>query len=80
MKIVGCDLHTRCQQIPMLDTETSELTERRPEHESGEARTFYASLLGPVRVGIEATGRACSSRVQPIEEFQRRRRLKPKKQ
>jgi transposase len=30
--------------------------ERRLEHESGEARTFYAGLRGAVRVGIEATG------------------------
>ncbi len=26
------------------------------EHESGEARAFYTSLQGPVRVGMEATG------------------------
>jgi transposase len=56
MKIVGCDLHTRYQQIAMLDEETGELVERRLEHESGEARAFYAALAGPVRVGIEATG------------------------
>jgi transposase len=56
MKIVGCDLHTRYQQIAMLDNETGELIERRLEHESGEARAFYASLAAPVRVGIEATG------------------------
>jgi transposase len=56
MKIVGCDLHTRYQQIAMLDQETGELIERRLEHESGEARAFYAGLVGPVRVGIEATG------------------------
>ena len=56
MKIVGCDLHTRYQQIAMLDQETGELIERRLEHESGEARAFYAALSGPVRVGIEATG------------------------
>jgi transposase len=56
MKIVGCDLHTRYQQIAMLDQETGELIERRLEHEGGEARGFYASLEGPVRVGIEATG------------------------
>jgi len=57
MKIVGCDLHTRYQQIAMLDAESGELVERRLEHESGEARAFYAGLAGPVRVGIEATGR-----------------------
>jgi transposase len=56
MKIVGCDLHTRYQQIAMLDEETGELVERRLEHESGEARAFYAGLSAPVRVGIEATG------------------------
>jgi len=56
MKIVGCDLHTRYQQIAMLDDETGELIERRLEHESGEARVFYATLTGSVRVGIEATG------------------------
>ena len=56
MKIVGCDLHTRYQQIAMLDEETGELIERRLEHENGEARAFYGSLQGPVRVGIEATG------------------------
>jgi len=56
MKIVGCDLHTRYQQVAMLDSETGELIERRLEHANGEARAFYASLAGPVRVGIEATG------------------------
>ena len=56
MKIVGCDLHTRYQQIAMLDEETGELVERRLEHASGEAREFYTGLAGPVRVGIEATG------------------------
>jgi transposase len=56
MKIVGCDLHTRYQQIAMLDEETGELIERRLEHASGEAEQFYRQLSGPVRVGIEATG------------------------
>jgi len=63
MKIIGCDIHTRYQQIAMLDDATGELTERRLEHESGEADAFYRSLAGPVRVGIEATG--------PIQWFQR---------
>jgi len=56
MMIVGCDLHTRYQQIAMLDDQTGELTERRLEHEGGQARAFYAGLASPVRVGIEATG------------------------
>ena len=56
MKIVGCDLHTRYQQIAMLDRETGELIERRLEHQNGEAKAFYAALSGRVLVGIEATG------------------------
>ncbi len=56
MKIVGCDLHTRYQQVAMLEQETGEWIERRLEHENGEARAFYAALSSPVRVGIEATG------------------------
>src|SRR5260370_20965276 len=56
MKIIGCDLHTRYQQIAMLDQETGELIERRLEHASGEARAFYVALAAPVRIGVEATG------------------------
>ena len=63
MLIIGCDFHTRYQQIAMANDETGELVERRLEHESGEAHTFYRRLLGPVRVGIEATG--------PIQWFER---------
>jgi hypothetical protein len=40
MKIVGCDLHTRYQQIAMLDRETGELIERRLEHESRVPRSL----------------------------------------
>lgn len=58
MMIIGCDLHTRFQQIAMLDTETGEIVERRLEHGSGEAQRFYAALTAPARVGIEATGYA----------------------
>jgi len=58
MKIIGCDLHTRFQQIAMLDTETGEMVERRLEHETGEAQAFYGALGAPVRVGVEATGYA----------------------
>src|SRR6267154_1225327 len=50
MMIIGCDYHPRYQQIAMMDTATGELVERRLEHENGEARAFYASLLKPVLV------------------------------
>jgi hypothetical protein len=44
MLIIGCDLHTRYQQIFMLDKETGEVVEHRLEHEGGETRAFYTSL------------------------------------
>ena len=56
MKIIGCDFHPSYQQIAMVDTQTGEMWERRLEHEQGEARRFYESLEGPVRVGMEAIG------------------------
>ena len=61
--IIGCDFHTRYQQIAMMNEATGELTERRLDHQSGEAHEFYRNLQGPVRVGIEATG--------PIHWFER---------
>src|SRR5260221_2209001 len=63
MKIIGCDFHTRYQQIAMVDEATGEMIERRLDHESGEVQAFYRELQGPVRVGIEATG--------PIRWFER---------
>jgi len=67
MLIIGCDFHTRYQQIAMAREETAELLlERRLDHESGEVHAFYRNLQSshePVRVGIEATG--------PIHWFER---------
>jgi transposase len=67
MLIIGCDFHTRYQQIAMAREETAELlVERRLDHASGEAHAFYRSLRSsqePVRVGIEATG--------PVHWFER---------
>jgi hypothetical protein len=56
MMIIGCDFHMRYQQIAMMNDATGELTERRLDHQSGEAHQFYRNLQGTVRVGIEATG------------------------
>jgi transposase len=58
MFIIGCDFHTRFQQIAMMDPSTGEIIERRLDHEMGEARKFYEALPRPVRVGMEATGYA----------------------
>jgi transposase len=56
MKIVGCDLHARQQSIAIVDTETGEFSQKTVNHEGNAVRDFYASLAGPVVVGIEATG------------------------
>jgi hypothetical protein len=41
MLIIGCDFHTRYQQIAMAEDSTEELlTERHLDHESGEAEAF----------------------------------------
>src|ERR1700739_44289 len=55
MLIIGCDFHTRFQQIAMMDTTTGELVERRLQHGRGEGERFYVALAAPARVGIEAT-------------------------
>lgn len=57
MLIIGCDFHSRYENVAMVDTQTGEMVERRLEHENGEAQRFYAGLPSPARVGIEATGR-----------------------
>jgi len=56
MAIIGCDLHSRYQQIAMLEFSDGEIVTRRLEHENGEAEKFYARLPKPSLVGIEATG------------------------
>jgi hypothetical protein len=55
MLIIGCDFHSRFEQIAMLNPETGEIIKRRLEHENGEAKKFYATLPSPARVGMEAT-------------------------
>ena len=62
MMIIGCDLHTRYQQIAMLDTETGELVERRLEHENGEARAFYARFAVRCEWGSRPPGTRIGSR------------------
>lgn len=58
MMIIGCDLHTRTEQIAMLDTETGEVVEKPLEHENGEAKRFYEGLKEGALVGVETTGYA----------------------
>ena len=59
MMIIGCDLHTRYQQVAMLDTETGEEVERgagpadvfRPVYDKPDAPPVAVS-----RVGYDADG------------------------
>ncbi len=53
--IIGCDLHSRYQNVAWVSAETGEVMTRRLEHENGEARAFYASLPAGAIIGIEAT-------------------------
>jgi hypothetical protein len=54
MLTIGCDFHTRSQQIAMMNDATGELSERHLGHGNGEAHTFYRGVAK--RVGIDATG------------------------
>ena len=58
MTFVGCDLHTRMQQVAVLDTGTGEVSEQRLSHEGTAVEEFYTALARPVTVGIESTGYA----------------------
>ncbi len=58
MLIIGCDFHSRFQQVAYFDPSTKQSGRARLDHGSGEAERFYAALPEPARVGIEATGRA----------------------
>jgi hypothetical protein len=58
MTFVGCDLHTRTQQVAVLDTRTGEVSEHQLVHDGGAGEEFYAALPRPVTVGIESTGDA----------------------
>jgi len=56
MAIIGCDLHSRYQQIAMPEFSDGEIVTRRLEHENGEAPEFYARLPKRSLIGIQATG------------------------
>ena len=58
MTLVGCDLHTRKQQVAVLHTDTGEVEERELLHSDNAVEQFYGALPRPVTVGIESTGYA----------------------
>jgi transposase len=53
MLIIGCDFHSRFQQLAIFDNLTGEITEKKLLHPA-EAREFYCGLPGEVRVGMES--------------------------
>jgi hypothetical protein len=59
MTIVGCDLHTRKQQVAVLHIDTGEVVEQELLHAGDAVEQFYRTLPRPVTVGIESTGYAC---------------------
>ena len=57
MLIIGCDFHSRFQQMAMVDKEKGRTGRtRRLDHSNGEVQKLSAGLKTPVRVGMEATG------------------------
>jgi transposase len=56
MTLVGCDLHSRKQQIAVLDTTTGEVVEQELAHDGDAVERFYRALTPPVTIGIETTG------------------------
>lgn len=58
MLIIGCDFHSRFQQIALLDSDTGECQELRVEHDGKQVREFYAALPQKALVGIESPGYA----------------------
>ena len=58
MTSVGCDLHTRKQQVAVLDTATGEMLKAELAHAGDAVEWFYVALPRPVTVGIESTGYA----------------------
>jgi transposase len=56
MTLVGCDLHSRKQQVAVLDTITGEMLEQELVHDGDAVERFYRALRPPVTIGIETTG------------------------
>ena len=56
MTLVGCDLHSRKQQVAVLDTTTGEVLEQELAHDGDAVERFYRALRPPVTIGSETTG------------------------
>ena len=51
MLMIRCDCHTRFQQIPMLDTASGEIIDRRLEHKTGQGVLRRTPKSGSCRDG-----------------------------
>ena len=54
MLMIGCDFHTRFQQIAMMDSQTGEIIEHRLDHEAG--GSFTARCRVPPASGWKPRG------------------------
>lgn len=56
--VIGCDMHTRFQQLAVIDTATGEVVEEaRLENEPEEGvKAWYGKWAAPATVAVEATG------------------------
>ena len=61
MTLVGCDLHSRRQQVAVLDTITPEVLEQELVHDGDTVERFYRALRPPVTIGIECFVTASAS-------------------
>jgi hypothetical protein len=68
MLIIGCDFHTRYQQIAMLDEATGELVERRLEHENSEAHSSIAVCRSRFESGWRPLASCLCCRVDPMPQ------------
>jgi len=51
MILVECDLHTRKQQVALLNTATGELRDQELSHIGDDVERLFAALSRPVTVG-----------------------------
>src|SRR4029453_6109035 len=56
MTLVGCDLHSRKQQVAVLDTTTGEVLEQELAHDGDAVQRCYRALRPPRTIGIQYNG------------------------
>src|SRR4029450_1841277 len=56
MTLVGCDLHSRKQQLAVLDTTTGEVLEQELVHDGDAVERFSRTLRPPVPIGPQTPG------------------------